>query len=50
MMTNKNFKLGKMLKFTKFCTFKELQQKSTFLKIAAQAFETGDFLNILLRF
>ena len=31
-------------------TFKELYEKSVFLKIAAQAFEAGDFLNISLRF
>ena len=33
-----------MLKFTQFCNSKELQEKSTFLNIAAQALETGDFL------
>ena len=38
-----------MLKFTNFATFKELQKKSAFLKIAAQIFETGDFLNFFLR-
>ena len=32
-----------------FVTFKELLEKSAFLKITAQAFEAGDF-NILLRF
>ena len=32
-----------------FVTFKELQ-KNQFLKIAAQASEAGDFLNIFLRF
>ena len=31
-------------------TFKELKQKSAFLKIAAPAFEAVDFLNIFLRF
>ena len=35
-----------MLKFTKFCNFKELQQKRVLLKIAAQAFGAEDFLNI----
>ena len=30
--------------------FKELHEKSAFLKIAAQAFEAGDFLNIFLKF
>ena len=29
--------------------FKELQEKSVFLKIAAQAFEAGDFLNIFVK-
>ena len=29
---------------------KSLQEKSAFLKISAQAFEAGDFLNIFLRF
>ena len=29
---------------------KTLQEKSAFLKISAQAFEAGDFLNIFLRF
>ena len=29
---------------------KTLQEKSAFLKISAQAFEAGDFLNILLTF
>ena len=33
-----------------FVTFKELQGKLVLLKIAAQAFEAGDFLNISLRF
>ena len=41
MATEKNFKSEKNLKFT---------QKSVFLKIAAQAFETRDFLNVFLRF
>ena len=31
-------------------TFKELLEKSIFLKIAAQAFETGDFLTRFLAF
>ena len=44
MKTEKNFKLEKMLKFTQFCNLKELQEKSEFLEIAAQAFEAGDFL------
>ena len=39
-----------MIRFTKFSAFKEPKEKSTFLKIAAQAFEAGNFLNIFLRF
>ena len=35
-----------MLKFT----FKELLEKSAFLKIAAQAFKAGDFFHIFSRF
>ena len=35
-----------MVKFTQFVTLKELKEKSTFLKIPAQTFEAGDFLNI----
>ena len=52
MKTENNFKSEKKLKFNQFCSFKELQKKSAFLKLAAQEFETGDFLNILefLRF
>ena len=33
-----------------FVIFKELKEKSAFLKIAGQASEAGDFLNIFLRF
>ena len=33
-----------MLTFTQFCKFKELQEKSVLLQIAAQAFGDGDFL------
>ena len=36
--------------FLSLVTFKELQEKSTFLKIVNQAFEFGDFLNIFLMF
>ena len=50
MKTEKNFKTEKMLKFTQFVTFKELWEKSAFLKIAAEAFEAEDFLNIFLSF
>ena len=35
-----------MLKFTQFCNFKKNLGKAAFSKIAAQAFEAGDFLNI----
>ena len=31
-------------------TFKEFKDKSAFLKNKAQAFEAGDFLNLILRF
>ena len=33
-----------------FVTFKELQEKSTFLKITAKTFKAADFLNIFLKF
>ena len=36
-----------MRQFTQFCNCKELQDKSTVLKIKAQAFKTGD---VFLRF
>ena len=42
-----NFESEKMVKLTQF---KDLQEKSMFLKIAVEAFEAGDFLNIFLRF
>ena len=44
MKAEKNLKCEKMPKLTQFCNFKELQEKM--LKIGAQAFEAGDFLNI----
>ena len=52
MKTEKNFKEEDVLKSTQFCiaTFKKFQEKSASLKNAAQAFETGDFLNIFLNF
>ena len=50
MMTGNNFKQEKMLKFTKFCNFEEVLGKISILKIAAQAFVAGEFLNIFLRF
>ena len=39
-----------MLKFTQFCNFQELQEKSVFLLIVAQRSETGNFLKIFWRF
>ena len=39
-----------MLKLLNFVNFKEFQEKSASLKIAAQAFERGDLINISLRF
>ena len=40
-----------MLKSTQFVTFKELSEKSEFLKIAAQTFQAENyFLNIFLMF
>ena len=50
METENNFKWEKKQKFTQFLAFKELYEKSVFLKISAQAFEAGDLLNIFLRF
>lgn len=47
MKTENNFKYEKMQQFTQFCNFKELQDKSTVLKIKAQVFKTGD---VFLRF
>ena len=38
-----------MLQFTQFCNFYKALKKATFLKIAAQAFEAGNFHNIFLR-
>ena len=43
--------MHQLLKFTRnFVTFIEIWEKSTFQKIAAQAFETEDFLNVFLKF
>ena len=39
-----------MLNLLNFVPFKQLWEKSAFLKIAAEAFKARDFLNILLRF
>ena len=46
MKTEKSLKKEKKLKFTQW----EVKKKSGFLKAAAQAFEAGDFLDIVLRF
>ena len=43
MKTENNFILEKMIKFTQFCNFKRAPGKTAFLKIAAQAFQDGDF-------
>ena len=47
METEKNFKEAKS--YSILSILKSLQEKSTFLKISAQAFEAGNFLNIFLR-
>ena len=39
-----------MIKLSQSCNFQRALRKSAFLKITAQAFEAGDFLNIFLRF
>ena len=39
-----------MLKLTQFCNFQKDKKKSAFLKIAAEGFEAGDFLNIFFKF
>ena len=38
-----------MLCLLNFVTFKQLWEKSAFLKIAAEAYKARDFLNIFLR-
>ena len=50
MKTGKNLKYETMVNLPDCATFKELYQKSAFLKIEGRAFEAGDFLNIFLRF
>ena len=50
METEKNFKSGKIWYLLSFVTFKEPLEKSAFLKIPAQAFESVDFLTIFLKF
>ena len=50
MGTQNHFKSEKNLNLLNFVTFKGLKEKSAFLKIAAQASEAGDFLDIFLRF
>ena len=44
-LSKKNAKINSI-----FATLKKLLEISAFSNIAAQAFETGDFLNIFLRF
>ena len=44
----KKFYKKKCWNLLNFVTSKELSEKSTFLQIAAPAFEAGDFLNIFL--
>ena len=39
----------KNAKLLNFVTLKQLDEKSAFLKTAAQQFDAGDFLNIFLR-
>ena len=39
-----------MLKYAQFCYFHRALRKTSILRIAAKAFEAGDFLNIFLRF
>ena len=47
METQKHFKFEKKTNnLLNFVTFKELKEKSAFLKTAAQASEAGDFLNV----
>ena len=49
--TEKNFQKEKnWSNVLNFVTYKELKKKSMISKIAVQAFEGGDFLNIFLRF
>ena len=50
METEKNFNKKKAKIYLILSLLKSLQEKSAFLKISAQAFETGDFLSIFLRF
>ena len=52
MEKEKNFKWEKSENLLNFVTFREcfICEKLVFLKIAAEAFEAGDFLNNFLRF
>ena len=50
MEIERSFKSEKNQNLLNFVTLKELQEKSEFLKIEPQAFETGDFHNSFLRF
>ena len=43
MKTEKNFKSEKILKYVQFCYFYRALRKTSVLKIAAKAFEAGDF-------
>ena len=45
-INNKDRKKQKCWNLISFVTFKEIYKKSAFLKIAAQAYEAGDFLKI----
>ena len=49
MEIEKNFKKEKAKIYLILTLLKSLQEKSAFLKISTQAFETGNFLNIFLR-
>ena len=50
LITEKNFNKKKAKIYLILSLLKSLQEKSALLKISAQAFETGDFLSIFLRF
>ena len=50
METENNFNKKKAKIYLILSLLKSLQEKSAFLKISAQAFETGHFLSIFLRF
>ena len=50
METKKQLQKEKKRNFPQFCKFQRTLGKINVLKIAAQGFEVGDFLNILYRF